>query len=122
SLIACGLIAGQASAHPNVCPFTDKFTIEAPSQMIITELTSDGNLASSITDDTHFTTSCDNFWSTKSGHAYVTISNGILNCKLTITDGPFVNNPKILSSCSPGVQYTGTEHSEGSKNYTLKFS
>lgn len=117
------LVCGIASAQPNVCPFTDRFEISAPAQVVIKDLSSDGNLASSVVDDTHFTTSCDNFWIAKSGKAYLTIGNGIQTCKLTILDGPFESNPSILSvNCTEGLQYAGTDHVKNGKEYTLKFS
>lgn len=109
----------NANAAPLMCPFTDYFTMQGAS---VGALYVDGNLSGSVTDIYHFTTSCRNNGSTGSGHAYLTASRGGHYCYLTILDGPFENNPIVLSAdCTSGLNYVGMDHVTGTYSYTLKF-
>lgn len=123
SLIACSLVAGQVSAKPMICPFTDYFTIDAPYDDIVRDLSADGNINVSLSSDTAFTTSCKSIWSTGSGNAYLVVGSSAHVCHLTILDGPYENNPTVTNvTCTDGLQYAGMDHSKGSYNYTLKFN
>ena len=118
TVIGCAMISA-ASAAPLICPFTDYFNVIGAN---VRDLLTDGNLNGKITDNNNFTTSCKSNSSTGSGHAYVAITNGTEICYLTILDGPFENNPSIMSAnCSAGLRYTGMDHSKGTYTYTLKF-
>lgn len=122
SILAAGMMMTEATAQPLVCPFTDHFTVSAPSGYVIQNLITDGNITGVIKDEFHFNTSCKSDSTTGSGHAYLTLGNGNTTCYLTILDGPFENNPSVISvSCNGDARYAGMDHVKGSYSYTLKF-
>ena len=123
SILACGITATETIAQPLICPFTDYFTISGPIGLSIGELRLDGNLSGKIEDSFKFTTSCKSNGNTGSGHAYLTVGVDTRQCSLTILDGPFENNPVIMSAnCTGGLKYTGMDHETGSYSYKLKFA
>lgn len=122
SLFLCGFVATEVAAQPLICPFTDFFTIQGSSDTVIKNLVTDGNLNGTLTNETHFTTSCKSNSSTGNGHVYLTVGRGSAVCDLIILDGPFESNPRVENSyCVGGLQYSGMDHAKGTYNYTLKF-
>lgn len=114
----------NAYAKSLVCPFTDYFTISAPSGYAITSLLSDGNIVTANQSSTNFTTSCRDYTSRDSGKAYLTVSVDKYSlCTIHLIDGPYEMNPIInFVNCVGRLKYTGIEHAWGTYNYKLKFS
>jgi hypothetical protein len=112
-------------AKPHMCPFNDKFTLNAPAQVKIINAIPQGNVYYTQKSDTNFVLSCADS-SGLSGTLIIKIGYDNDNhCSLSIKDGPYEMNPSVESFyCSNGIKklaYIGMDHQRGSYDYTLKF-
>lgn len=121
-LIAVSASAASTTQKPKMpqqCPFTDNFYLAGATIQNL----SGSNLTVTKIDPTYFTTGCYNNIG-NDGYAYLTAvgSNGSL-CNLTIEDGPYEQNPIVVSSnCQGNMQFAGMDHSYGTYDYSLKFT
>ncbi len=112
-----------AIAQPLICPFNDYFTINSLDQVMISSLSSDGNVIANKIDPYKFIASCKSTTSTSSGNVYVTVKLDDSNlCTLHIVDGPYEMNPNIIFvNCVGRLKFSGMDHVWGTYQYTLKF-
>jgi hypothetical protein len=120
---ALSLITFNVYAKPQVCPFVDYFTVNAPYGSMISKLDSNGNIYASLSDPLHFTTFCKDKTSSLSGNAYVTVSMSAVGaCHLQVLDGPYEMNPSVIGVyCDGKLKYIGMDHEWGGYTYNLKF-
>ena len=129
-LISAVLLLAATSAFAAkttmICPFTDKFKIDAivtGAQIINTPFTT-GNLAYHQEGDKEFSLSCGSNVNLGAGDLFIDVGYSQVNkCTLTIHDGPMVMNPVVsYVNCIGGVSYAGIGHVDGKYEYTLKFN
>lgn len=121
--IMTAFIITNSFAQPLMCPFTDHFYIDAPLGYGVKSLLLDGNITGNIVDPLHFILSCRSDTTTANGTAYVVIRDTVNNaCNLTIVDGPYEKNPKLLGNCTGNLRFTGVDHAWGTYTYKLKFT
>lgn len=111
-------------ANSFICPFTDYFTVVAPTGYSIVSLSSDGNIITNFEGSNHFSLHCKDYTSTASGKAYLTVSENNTNlCTLHITDGPYEMNPVVnFVNCAGKLKYMGIAHDKGTYTYSLMFT
>lgn len=121
-LLSLCIMITEAVAKPQMCPFTDNFTVIAPSGYVVKSLFAFGNITTAIKDPTHFKISCKSDATTENGQALLIIGTIANECTLIILDGPYENNPSVISStCTKNLKYIGMNHAWGTYQYKLNF-
>ncbi len=123
-MIPLSFITLTSYANNFICPFTDYFSISAPSGYTITSLSPDGNVLTAQQGPLDFTTFCKDPSSIASGKIFVTLSTSDCDlCTLHIIDGPYEMNPTVsYVTCVGHLKFNGMEHVWGTYSYKLRFS